>query len=90
MGGVVGAGQRQGGGGDEDGRVGLVVLASIGPAVDSQLLRHHNKQRPHKGPAGGAEQPEWDTAPRLLPKEAPVINFYTVATETELSLLGSD
>lgn len=27
----------------------LQLQACIGPAVDSQLLRHHNKQRPHKG-----------------------------------------
>lgn len=25
------------------------IAACVGPAVDSQLLRHHNKQRPHRG-----------------------------------------
>lgn len=41
---------------EQGGGVGL-TQACIGPAVDSQLLRHHNKQRPHRGqPSGRAEQ----------------------------------
>lgn len=69
------------GGAGEEGRgggcgVGLTLLffflgASIGPAVDSQLFRHHNKQRPHKGPAGGVTQPVWDTGRHPPPTPPP-------------------
>lgn len=71
----------------------LELQACIGPAVDSQLLRHHNKQGPHKGqPAeqsGQCGTLAGSTAPPPHPpKKALAINFSTVATETELSLLG--
>lgn len=74
----------------------LQLQACIGPAVDSQLLRHHNKQRPHKAEQSraGLGRAVWDTGRQRRASQTPLkkknlaINFYTVATETELSLLS--
>lgn len=72
MKGFTGESGRGGGGGGAEERgvwggrwIGLPLLlqlhACIGPAVDSQLLRHHNKQRPHKGRTAEQRQAVWDT-----------------------------
>lgn len=82
------------------GRVGLPPLlqlqACIGPAVDSQLLLHHNKHKATEGPARRSSAPPAPSSrppppgPPFHKKKAPAVNFSSVATETELSLLGSE
>lgn len=59
-------------GGEVRGGVGLPLLlqlqACFGPAVDSQLLLHHNKHRPHKGRPAEQSRPVWGPPP---PKKKP-------------------
>lgn len=82
--------ERRGGGGKGWGWASPLLLqlqACIGPAVDSQLLHHNNKQRPHKGrPAEQSWAGHWQAK---SPPPTPAVNISTVATETELSLKAS-
>lgn len=45
----------------------LQLQACIEPAVDSQLLHHHNKQRPHRGQPAEQSQAVWDTGRQCCP-----------------------
>lgn len=52
----------------------LQLQACIGPAVDSQLLRHHNKQRPHKAEQSraGLGRAVWDTGRQRRASQTPL------------------